>query len=153
MLAQNLQFVLEHKVAGRGRVRWGGGKKLGKSGDDGIQSELGKLGSAWSDQAFPLHRPGMHSFLERSSICAIFWGPLSYKTENRFTLHISWFLTIIVKGSVGIDPSPTKMSWPMIIDFFYKPTFKLFSKKVIALWQAVTDRAPVQTSTASAIKG
>ena len=49
-----------------------GGKKLGKSGDDGIQSELGKLGSAWSDQAFPLHRPGMHSFLERSSICAIF---------------------------------------------------------------------------------
>ena len=40
-------------------------KKLGKSGD-GIQSELGKLGSAWSA---PGH--GMHSSIIEGHICAI----------------------------------------------------------------------------------
>ena len=42
-------------------------KKLGKSGD-GIQSELGKLGSAWSATG----KLGMHSLVyRRAQICAI----------------------------------------------------------------------------------
>ena len=48
--------------------KWGDGEKSG----DGIQSELGKLGSAWSA---PVH--GMHSSFIGGHICAISCDPHS----------------------------------------------------------------------------
>ena len=57
-------------------------KKLGKSGD-GIQSELGKLGSAWSAPA----QLGMHSLVyRRAHICAISEKTLAIYAEQTGTL-------------------------------------------------------------------